>query len=147
MSRHFSVRIESWSTAREEACRIRFAVFVAEQQVPPEIELDEWDADSDHALATDEFGRTIATGRLLLDGHIGRMAVLREWRGQGAGAAILMALLSRATERGMERVVLNAQTHACGFYARFGFTQFGDEFMEAGIPHVEMELHIGPRAA
>lgn len=121
---------------------MRFAVFVEEQGVPPEIELDEWDAASDHALAIDETGRTIATGRLLADGHVGRMAVLREWRGRGVGAAVLEALLARARDRGMKRAVLNAQTHAQGFYARFGFTRIGAEFMEAGIPHVSMERHL-----
>jgi predicted GNAT family N-acyltransferase len=139
MSRDYFVRILSWADAREGASRVRFSVFVEEQGVPAEIELDEWDATSDHALATDHTGRTIATGRLLPDGHVGRMAVLQEWRGRGVGAAILGALLARAKERGMKRACLNAQTHASGFYARFGFSQVGGEFMEAGIPHVAME--------
>ncbi len=143
MERAFSVRILSWPDARGEACRVRFAVFVEEQHVPPEIELDEWDAASEHALAIDATGRAIATGRLLPDGHVGRMAVLQEWRGRGVGAAILAALVGRATERGMQRAILNAQTHARGFYARFGFMQVGAEFMEAGIPHIAMERRLG----
>jgi predicted GNAT family N-acyltransferase len=138
---HF-VRIVSWSEAREAACRVRFAVFVAEQRVPLEIELDEWDARSEHALVADEAGRTIATGRLLPDGHIGRMAVLPAWRSRGVGGAVLEALLARAAERGIRLALLNAQTHARGFYARFGFKQVGAEFMEAGIPHVTMERHL-----
>lgn len=137
-----TVRILSWADAREDAGRVRFAVFVEEQRVPPEIELDEWDPASDHALAVDDTGRVIATGRLLPDGHIGRMAVLRQWRGQGVGATILAALVARAAERGMKRVMLNAQTQARGFYARFGFTQVGAEFTEAGIPHVAMERRL-----
>jgi hypothetical protein len=137
-----AVRILSWADAREDAGRVRFAVFVEEQCVPPEIELDEWDSASDHALATDDTGRVIATGRLLPDGHIGRMAVLQQWRGQGVGAKILATLLGRAAERGMKCVMLNAQTQARGFYARFGFTQVGAEFMEAGIPHVAMERRL-----
>ena len=138
----FSVRILGWQDAREEACRVRFVVFVEEQHVPPEIELDEWDDASDHALAIDATGRTIATGRLLPDGHVGRMAVLPAWRGLGVGAAVLEALIARAAERGLARVVLNAQTQARGFYARFGFAQRGEEFMEAGIPHVVMERRL-----
>jgi hypothetical protein len=137
-----AVRILSWADAREDAGRVRFAVFVEEQCVPPEIELDEWDSASDHALATDDTGRVIATGRLLPDGHIGRMAVLQQWRGQGVGAKILATLLGRAAERGMKCVMLNAQTQARGFYVRFGFTQVGAEFMEAGIPHVAMERRL-----
>jgi predicted GNAT family N-acyltransferase len=141
-----TVRILRWVDAREDASRVRFTVFVEEQCVPPEIELDEWDSASDHALATDETRKVIATGRLLPDGHIGRMAVLREWRGQGIGAAILTALLNRAAERRMTRVMLNAQTHARGFYSRFGFTQTGAEYMEAGIPHVAMERRLDERS-
>ena len=142
MSRNYSVRMLSWADARDAARRVRFAVFVEEQGVPAEIELDEWDATSVHALALDSTGRAIATGRLLPDGHVGRMAVLHAWRGKGVGAAILVALLACARERGVKRVILNAQTHARGFYARHGFTQHGGEFMEAGIPHVTMERRL-----
>jgi predicted GNAT family N-acyltransferase len=134
----FSVRIMPWSAARADARRIRETVFVAEQGVPLEIELDEWDARSEHAIAYDAGGAAIATGRLLPDGHIGRMAVLREWRGKGVGGRLLAALIERARERGMRRLALNAQTHAAPFYARFGFVVLGGEFMEAGIPHVAM---------
>jgi len=122
--------------------RVREAVFVMEQGVPLEIERDEWDACSDHALAFAADGRAVATGRLLPDGHVGRMAVLPGWRKRGVGGAILNALLERARERGMRRIVLNAQTHAAPFYARHGFRSFGDEFMEAGIPHVAMAREI-----
>jgi len=135
----YSVRISSWNDAQNAARRVRFAVFVEEQGVPADIELDEWDAASEHAIAVDAAGRPIATGRLLPDGHVGRMAVLPDWRRRGVGAAILEALLARAMDRGIERAILNAQTHARGFYARFGFAQVGGEFMEAGIPHITME--------
>jgi predicted GNAT family N-acyltransferase len=138
MGPDISIRTLAWIDARADASAIREAVFVAEQGVPPEIELDEWDERCDHALAIDAGGRAVGTGRLLPDGHIGRMAVLREHRGRGVGAAILEALIERARQRGMRRVVLNAQTHAAGFYARFGFAASGDEFLEAGIPHLEM---------
>ena len=121
---------------------VRDAVFVVEQRVPPEIEPDEWDQRCDHALARDREGRAVGTGRLLPDGHIGRMAVLPEWRGDGIGSRILASLVARARERGMKRVVLNAQTHAVPFYARHGFAPFGDEFMEAGIPHRAMAREL-----
>jgi predicted GNAT family N-acyltransferase len=133
-----SIRIVAWPEARADAMSVREAVFVVEQGVPPEIELDEWDAQCDHALALEPGGRAVGTGRLLPDGHIGRMAVLRDWRGRGVGGAILAALVERAAARGMARLVLNAQTHAAPFYARYGFVAFGDEFMEAEIPHVAM---------
>jgi predicted GNAT family N-acyltransferase len=132
----------AWRDAEAEAMRVREAVFVVEQGVPREIERDEWDARSDHALAIDRDGRVLGTGRLLPDGHIGRMAVLPESRGQGIGSRILGTLIARARERGMKRVVLNAQTHAAPFYARHGFVAEGGEFMEAGIPHVAMAREI-----
>src|SRR5216117_3712789 len=75
--------------------------------------------------------RAIGTARLLPDGRIGRMAVLVEWRGQGVGAALLEALLALAHERSMPCVMLHAQTHAAGFYRRFGFNERGGEFLEA----------------
>ncbi len=140
--REVSVRILAWPSAEAEAMRIREAVFVVEQGVPREIERDAWDAQCDHALAFAAAGRVVGTGRLLPDGHIGRMAVLAEWRGQGVGSQILAALVARARARGIPRVVLNAQTHAAPFYARHGFAAFGDEFMEAGIPHVAMEREL-----
>jgi predicted GNAT family N-acyltransferase len=137
-----SVRIGVWHDAEDEAMRVREAVFVVEQGVPQEIERDDWDPRSDHALAFVADGRVIGTGRLLPDGHIGRMAVLPGWRKHGVGARILNALMERARERGMKRVVLNAQTHAAPFYARHGFLAFGNEFMEAGIPHVAMAREL-----
>jgi predicted GNAT family N-acyltransferase len=133
-----SIRIVPWSEARPDAMSVREAVFVVEQGVPPEIELDEWDTQCDHALAFTPGGCAVGTGRLLPDGHIGRMAVLGEWRGRGVGGALLAALVERAAERGMKRLLLNAQTHAVPFYARYGFVVFGAEFMEADIPHVAM---------
>lgn len=142
MNAPITIRILPWASARAEAQRVRETVFVLEQGVPPEIELDEWDERSDHALAYDAAGRVVGTGRLLPDGHVGRMAVLREARRRGVGARLLEALIERARARGMGRVVLNAQTHAAPFYARFGFTVAGATFMEAGIPHVTMTREL-----
>lgn len=117
---------------------VRETVFIGEQRVPIEEEWDEHDAECVHVLATDEQGTPIGTGRLLPDGHIGRMAVLAHYRGRGVGAAILERLLLEAQHRGHKHLVLNAQTHAIEFYARFGFVAEGDEFQEAGIPHRRM---------
>ncbi len=137
MSAALAVRLGSWDELSAQASPIRFTVFVDEQKVPVELELDEFDPLSCHALALagDE---AIGTGRLLPDGHIGRMAVLAGWRGRGVGALLLQALIDEAKRRGMARVVLNAQTHALGFYARFGFVPEGEEYEEAGLPHRTM---------
>jgi len=138
------VRIElmSWHEAREKASPIRFAVFVEEQRVPIEIEWDDQDAESLHALAYSAAGNAIATGRLLPDGHIGRMAVLKEWRGKGVGGAILERLVATARERGDQEIELFAQTHALAFYRSHGFVENGEIFEEAGIPHQAMKRKL-----
>lgn len=139
-----SVRVRTgfWEELREQAQAIRYQVFVIEQKVPVELEWDEMDAQCLHALACDEQGRSLGTGRLLPDGHIGRMAVLAEARGQGVGSRILQALMAAARERGDAEVVLSAQLHAEPFYARHGFAREGEEYMDAGIPHVSMRCRL-----
>ena len=138
------IRIElmSWDEARSEARQIRLNVFVEEQRVPVEIEWDDQDDRSVHALAYDAAGKTVATGRLLPDGHIGRMAVLKEWRGKGVGGAILERLVAVARERGDRDIELFAQTHALEFYRRYGFMESGPIFEEAGIPHQAMRKRL-----
>jgi predicted GNAT family N-acyltransferase len=135
----FSIRVCNWDEARLEARRIRRLVFVREQGVPLDLEWDNHDPVCEHALAYAADGSAVATGRLLPDGHIGRMAVLKEWRGQGAGALVLHALVEHARQRGHASARLNAQTYAVGFYRRFGFELAGPEFIEAGIAHVPMQ--------
>lgn len=132
------IRLLRWPEAREDASRLRFAVFVEEQGVPPEIELDENDAVCLHALVRAPDGSVVATGRLLPDGHIGRMAVAKAARGKGVGGAMLEALVAAAKARGDREVVLSAQTHAIGFYRRHGFVEEGEEYLDAGIPHRHM---------
>lgn len=134
------IRVEllSWERAREDASRIRFEVFVREQGVPREIELDENDAVSLHAVAFDAEAGAVATGRLLPDGHIGRMAVLASWRGKGIGSALLQALMRAARERSLSELALSAQTHAVAFYHAHGFRAEGEIYEEAGIAHLAM---------
>ena len=138
------VRIEvvGWDEAEARVMPVRTGVFVVEQGVPAEIERDALDAVCRHAIARDAGGRVIATGRLLPDGHIGRMAVLREARGAGVGGAVLQALIAEAARRGLNEVALNAQTHALDFYLRHGFEPVGEVFMEAGIPHRAMRRTV-----
>ena len=130
-----------WEDAKAEAGPIRFAVFVDEQRVPAEIELDEHDAACLHVIA--RAGReAVGTGRLLPDGHIGRMAVLKAWRGRGVGAAMLETLIEAAARRGDKEIVLSAQIHALGFYRRHGFVSEGPEYLDAGIPHQDMRKRL-----
>src|SRR5580765_3765342 len=108
----FAIRILAWPEALPLARPVREKVFIEEQRVPRELEWDEWDGPSDHAVACEVKGRPIGTARLLPDGRIGRMAVLREWRRRGVGAALMEALLRQARGRSLPRVSLHAQTQA-----------------------------------
>jgi len=131
------IELMDWERAKALASPIRFEVFVREQRVPAEIELDDKDPVSLHALAF-EGARAVGTGRLLPDGHIGRMAIVREWRRRGIGAAILEALVQAARRRGDREIALSAQVHAVEFYRAHGFRPVGAVYEEAGIPHQTM---------
>jgi predicted GNAT family N-acyltransferase len=135
------IELMAWEKARAQAAPIRLVVFVQEQGVPPELEMDEIDAQCIHALAF-EGEQAVATGRLLPDGHIGRMAVLKEFRRQGAGGALLAKLMEAAKSRGDREVLLSAQVHAVPFYEAYGFEVFGAVYEEAGIPHRDMRRHL-----
>lgn len=139
----FRIELMDWDQAQPIAGPIRFAIFVGEQNVPPGIELDELDASCLHAIAHDPEGRAIGTGRLLPDGHIGRMAVVRDWRRQGVGAEILEALVAEAARRGHAEVVLSAQLQAAEFYRSHGFVAEGKVYQEAGILHQAMRRVLG----
>ena len=130
-----NVVVGDWDSLRDHAQELRIEVFVVEQGVPAELEWDEGDEVSIHAVAYDAEGQAVATGRLLPDGHIGRMAVRKSARGRGIGLEVLEALLAEARRLGYGRLVLHAQTHAVPFYRKHGFVEEGEEFMEAGIPH------------
>jgi predicted GNAT family N-acyltransferase len=140
----FVVRPVNWTASRDKLRAVRRAVFIEEQSVPEELEWDDTDERAYHVLASDDEGEPIGTGRLKIDGQIGRMAVAKNWRGRGVGAAILQALISLADKEGCRMVRLHAQTHALEFYAKHGFTPVGGEFDEAGIPHRAMELRLAP---
>ena len=135
------IELMEWQEARALAAPIRFTVFVQEQRVPAEIELDEMDAPSLHAVAFHD-GIAVGTGRLLPDGHIGRMAVLESFRNRGVGAAMLERLMEAARKRGDREVALSAQVHAVRFYRAHGFVEEGAEYEEAGIPHQAMRLSL-----
>jgi predicted GNAT family N-acyltransferase len=134
--------VGDWHTLAQDAAAIRREVFVLEQQVPEEMELDEMDRHCVHAVAYDSSGNAIATGRLLPDAHIGRMAVRKAARGGGVGSALLLRLMEAARQRGDADVVLSAQIQAEPFYRRHGFVREGAEYMEAGIAHVTMRFRL-----
>lgn len=138
----FRVRLVDWREASGTLSAIRTTVFVGEQGVPPEIEIDGRDPGCAHVLAESETGEAVGTGRLMPDGRIGRMAVLAAWRGRGVGAAMLGALVAEARRRGFRETYLHAQAHAKAFYARHGFVVEGEEYLEAGIPHIGMRATL-----
>ncbi|MER6772229.1 GNAT family N-acetyltransferase [Streptomyces bacillaris] len=139
------------------ACfQVRKDVFVGEQDVPEEIEYDAHDATAVHVLAVAADGTALGTGRLLHGevaaaktggdltvGSLGRLAVTRQARGLGVGAALVRAIEEEAARLGLTAVDLHAQTHALGFYERLGYVAYGPEFPDAGIPHRAMRREIG----
>lgn len=132
------VELTDWTTTGSAIRAIRETVFIHEQGVPVELEWDGLDSACAHVLAWNDRGEAIGTARMQQNGTIGRMAVLKDWRGRGVGRALLQTLLDLATRRGLSRVTLSAQTHALGFYERAGFDVVGEPFIDAGIPHRKM---------
>ncbi|CAM5374876.1 GNAT family N-acetyltransferase [Streptomyces aurantiogriseus] len=150
-TRAYAVRVAE-DPADHEACfAVRKEVFVGEQGVPEDLEYDAYDAGAVHVLAVREDGVPLGTGRLLYGeaaatktdgdpsvGSLGRLAVTREARGLGVGAALVRAIEEAARARGLVAVDLHAQTHALGFYERLGYEAYGPEFTDAGLPHRAM---------
>ena len=132
------VILGDWDSCKRDATLIRHEVFVQEQHVPIEEELDLEDPRCIHAVAYDEQGLAVGTGRLLPNAHIGRMAVRASYRGRGVGSDLLRALVNEARRHQYLEVVLAAQVHAQPFYAAHGFVAEGGVFLDAGIEHVTM---------
>ena len=140
--RRFDIAEANWKYQHRALGELRRLVFIAEQGVPIEEEWDGQDEAAWHWLATSPDGKPIGTARLLADGQIGRMAVLQDFRGQGIGAALLEQILSKATRLGMRSLFLHAQDHAAEFYRKAGFAPTGEQFVEAGIPHIKMTVTL-----
>jgi predicted GNAT family N-acyltransferase len=136
-----SVNILPWEQAQSQAYPIRLAVFVKEQGVPEELELDEEDPLAWHAIAKLD-GQAIGTARLQKDGKIGRMAVIQAYRRQGVASAMMNVLLKFGRQHGINQFYLHAQIEALPFYERFGFVANGPVFNEAGIAHQIMRKVI-----
>jgi len=152
-----TVKTGDWATLAAHALPVRLRVFVQEQQVPVEMEVDACDAWALHAVVFSEEGSALATGRLVSEksggdlkptlsetakslGRIGRVAVLASHRGQGLGVLVMKTLIQAANDQRLGRLTLHAQQQAASFYEIFGFRVVGEVFEEAGIPHVEMWL-------
>lgn len=142
----WEIRVGRSASIYEDALTVRKRVFVEEQGVDPEIEVDEHDETAIHLAAADASGAPVGAGRFrTLDdrtGKVERIAVLSECRGEGLGRAIMARIEEIAHEQGVERLVLHSQTRAAPFYERVGYEQVSEEFEEAGIPHVEMHKSL-----
>jgi predicted GNAT family N-acyltransferase len=151
-----TVRLAASDEEVAAAYAVRAEVFVGEQGVPAELELDELDDTADHFVGYDG-ERAVGAGRLVVEepgfegadpalgpvGHLGRLAVRPEARGTGLGVAMVRAIEARAGERGLAVVALSAQAYAVGFYERLGYTAYGPEFDDAGLPHRWMTRALG----
>ncbi len=135
------IETANWDRDKDELIKLRTLVFVEEQNVPKSLEVDGLDPDCMHvkAIIGDHY---IGTGRLLPNGFIGRMCVLRDYRNKGIGRSMLENLMQQAREAGYLQVLLNAQTYAIPFYLKNGFSIDSEEFIEAGIPHQRMISNI-----
>jgi|TARA_B100001142_G_scaffold114238_1_gene116349 predicted GNAT family N-acyltransferase len=130
-------KICDYKDNEKDICKIRFEVFVDEQNVPEDLEIDGLDDEAKHVLAYID-GKPIGTGRILSDGHIGRVAVLKKYRGLGIGNSIMKVLIKWAQQNKFEKLWLSSQWHAHSFYLGLGFVCEGDIYEEAGIDHIKM---------
>ena len=136
----FHVAVAPWHQFDARLRDVRQRVFTEEQGVPAELDVDGIDPECVHFVAHDDRGAVIGTARLMPTGQIGRMAVLPEHRKHGVGRRLLELAVAEARRLNLPHVFLHAQSHAQGFYEKSGFVAHGEEFEEAGIPHVEMTL-------
>lgn len=141
MATDYRILTANWAHDQAQLIDLRTRVFVDEQHVPIELEVDAIDPVSEHFKVLDRQNDIIATARLLPDGHIGRMCVRKDRRGEGIGSALLGFIIEFAASTGQHLLRLNAQTSALHFYQRFGFIAQGDIFSEAGIDHQHMVLN------
>ena len=134
------IQLVTWKMHAAPLKAVREEVFINEQHVPVELEWDGMDEAAQHILAVSDTGEPIGCARLTGDGSIGRMAVLKPWRGLGVGRAMLTKAVSLYQQQGIESITLSAQMHALPFYEKFGFKGCGEPYLDADILHIDMRL-------
>lgn len=137
----FRVQSGHWDKLEQDAKFIRKQVFIIEQNIPEEEEWDDQDMISDHFVVYDQ-NQPIATARLLQNNSVGRVAVLKAYRGQGIGRMIMLEIIRQAHQQDRKFLQLSSQVHAISFYEKLGFSIQGDAYDECGIPHIKMQLVI-----
>lgn len=138
---HSHILVIDWKTGEHALRAIREEVFIREQHVPVELEWDEHDHSALHLLAINDHG-PVGCARLLPGGHLGRMAVLPEWRKQGIGKKLLLTALDLAYQREWRELLLSAQVQAIPFYEKAGFSVCSPPYLDAGIWHRDMRLAL-----
>jgi len=141
MTNKYHIQKVTWASHQPELRAVREQVFIQEQLVTPEFEWDEMDASAVHLLAIFDH-RPVACLRIIDFQKIGRMAVLKDWRGNGLGTAMLQEAIHICRKHGSQYIRLSAQTHAIHFYEKAGFKQISDEYCDVQIPHVDMQLDL-----
>jgi len=137
---NFVIQVVSWQTHAAPLKTVREEVFIKEQYVPVELEWDGLDATAQHLLALSNTGVAIGCARLPGDGSIGRMAVLKPWRGSGVGSALLNKAVVLCRQQNIQNITLSAQVHAIPFYEKSGFEVCSEPYLDADILHVDMHL-------
>ena len=137
----YRVQSGHWNKLEQDAKFIRKQVFIIEQNIPEEEEWDDQDMISDHFVVYDQ-DQPIATARLLQNNRVGRVAVLKAYRGQGIGRMIMLEVIRQAHQQDRKFLHLSSQVHAISFYEKLGFSIQGDAYDECGIPHIKMQLVI-----
>ncbi|MBJ8440765.1 UNVERIFIED_CONTAM: acetyltransferase [Trichonephila clavipes] len=137
----YRVQSGHWDKLEQDAKFIRKQVFIIEQNIPEEEEWDDQDMISDHFVVYDQ-DQPIATARLLQNNSVGRVAVLKAYRGQGIGRMIMLEIIQLAHQQDRKFLQLSSQVHAISFYEKLGFSIQGDAYDECGIPHIKMQLVI-----
>lgn len=140
---NYEIQSGTWGQFATEAKSIREQVFIQEQQIAPEDEWDEQDAVALHFVAYAQ-QQPIATARLLSNHSIGRVAVLKSYRGLGLGKKVMEAIIQQAQQEQRPFLVLSAQVYATGFYQQLGFQVEGEEYLDCGIPHIRMRRELHP---
>ena len=136
-----TIELVSWQQAKSHLRQVRTVVFIHEQLVTPEFEWDDIDSSAVHLLAMHE-NKAIGCLRIINYAKIGRMAVLKPWRGLGVGKMLLNEAIEICRQHGIKQIVLSAQTHAIHFYQQTGFQITSGEYTDVHIPHVDMCLKL-----
>jgi len=132
------VSLADWETDSAAIRAVRNTVFSDEQGISESLDFDGRDPECVQVLARVGDGEIVGTARMLPDGHVGRIAVHKAWRGKGVGTRLVESLTEVARDRGFGEIYLHSQAQAADFYTRLGYEIQGDTFMEAGIEHVLM---------